>query len=297
MPLIPVHIETCEYVSATGTFVADVDYSGGNSYSTTSAVDTSLLAATVPQAMLQTERYGEFTYTVPGFTAGSTALVTLYFSESYWSAAGQRTFNVAINGTTALSAFDIYAAAGGQNKAIARSFDTTANSSGQVVIAFTKGGGPDNPKVTGIVVAAGGTNPPPTYTLTVSKGGTGNGLVTGSGINCGTACSASVTGGTSVTLSATADSGSTFAGWGGACSGTASCVVTVNAALAHWYSYGFVTHLLRPNGHVFMVKTRGGARAKVEFLSYYCPGSQPGCLTFRWAWTRRPGTQTPNPLR
>ena len=58
---------------------------------------------------------------------------------------------------------------------------------------------------------------------------------------------------------------------------------TVNAALAHWYNYGFVTHLLRPNGHVFVVETRGGARAKVEFLSYYCPGSQPGCLTFRWS--------------
>ena len=58
---------------------------------------------------------------------------------------------------------------------------------------------------------------------------------------------------------------------------------TINAALSRWYRYGFVTHLLRPNGHIFLVQTRGGARIKLEFLSYYCPGGQPGCLTFRWA--------------
>jgi hypothetical protein len=58
---------------------------------------------------------------------------------------------------------------------------------------------------------------------------------------------------------------------------------TVNAALSRWYRYGFVTHLLRPNGHVYLVRTRWGPHIKLEFLSYYCPGGQPGCLTFRWA--------------
>ncbi|MBI2404303.1 MAG: HmuY family protein [Gemmatimonadetes bacterium] len=58
---------------------------------------------------------------------------------------------------------------------------------------------------------------------------------------------------------------------------------TVHPALSRWYRYGVVTHLLRPNGHVFLVRTRWAARIKLEFLSYYCPGAQPGCLTFRWA--------------
>lgn len=66
---------------------------------------------------------------------------------------------------------------------------------------------------------------------------------------------------------------------------------TVNPSVAHWYTYSFVTHLLKPGGHVFIVETREGARARMEFLSYYCPGSQPGCLTFRWAWLNAPGTQ------
>jgi len=69
-------------------------------------------------------------------------------------------------------------------------------------------------------------------TLTVSKAGTGSGTVTSSpaGINCGTTCSAAYNSGTSVTLTATSAAGSTFTSWSGACSGTGSCVVTMNAA-------------------------------------------------------------------
>ncbi len=216
--------------AATGSFVADVNYSGGSTYSTTSAIDTSLVPSPVPpQAVFQSERYGEFSYTIPGLTAGNGYAVTLYFSESYWTAAGQRTFNVSINGSAVLTAFDIFATAGGANRAVARTFQTTANASGQVVIQFARGGGPDNPKVCGIAVAAGtGTS----YTLSVTR--SGNGTVTSStgGIDCGAACSASFTSGTAVTLTATPASGSTFGGWGGACTGSGACVVTMTAAQA-----------------------------------------------------------------
>ncbi|HYD40643.1 MAG TPA: malectin domain-containing carbohydrate-binding protein, partial [Anaeromyxobacter sp.] len=100
--------------TASGSWVADTGFSGGSTYSVTTAIDTAQLSGTIPpQAVLQTERYGEFTYTLGGFGAGSAQAVTLYFAEVYWTAAGQRTFNVAINGATVLSAFDIFAAAGG----------------------------------------------------------------------------------------------------------------------------------------------------------------------------------------
>lgn len=70
------------------------------------------------------------------------------------------------------------------------------------------------------------------FTLTVAKTGNGTGTVTStpSGISCGTTCSASFASGTVVSLAATPDSGSTFAGWGGACSGTGACSVTMNSA-------------------------------------------------------------------
>jgi hypothetical protein len=71
-------------------------------------------------------------------------------------------------------------------------------------------------------------------TLTVTKAGSGTGIVTdGSrrfGINCGSACSDSYLSGTSVTLTASPASGSTFAGWsGGGCSATGSCTLTITA--------------------------------------------------------------------
>ena len=66
----------------------------------------------------------------------------------------------------------------------------------------------------------------PTHSLTVSLAGSGSGRVTGSGISCPGTCSHSYTAGTTVTLTASAASGSNFSGWsGGVCSGTGTCTV------------------------------------------------------------------------
>ncbi len=69
------------------------------------------------------------------------------------------------------------------------------------------------------------------HDLTVSKIGTGTGTVTSDlpGINCGVTCSASYAPTDTVTLTATADPGSTFVEWSGDCSGT-TCVVTMDQA-------------------------------------------------------------------
>jgi chitodextrinase len=138
--------------SDSGSFVADTDFSGGSTYSSTSTIDTSSISGTVAQDVFQTERYGEFSYTVAGFTPGNAYSVTLYFEESYLTAAGQRLFDVAINGTKVLTGFDIFAEAGAANKAVAKVFTTTADASGQVAIQFTKGTA-ENPKLCGISIA------------------------------------------------------------------------------------------------------------------------------------------------
>ncbi|HYJ41856.1 MAG TPA: cellulase family glycosylhydrolase, partial [Steroidobacteraceae bacterium] len=71
-----------------------------------------------------------------------------------------------------------------------------------------------------------------TFALGVTRAGTGTGTVTSSpsGINCGTSCTANYASGASVTLTAAAASGSTFAGWSGSCSGTGSCVLSMTAS-------------------------------------------------------------------
>ena len=67
-------------------------------------------------------------------------------------------------------------------------------------------------------------------TLSVTKSGAGGGTVTGGGITCGATCSQAVPFGTPIALTATPAAGSSFAGWSGACSGTGTCAVTVDAA-------------------------------------------------------------------
>ena len=71
-----------------------------------------------------------------------------------------------------------------------------------------------------------------TYTLSVTKDGTGSGTVTSTpdGIACGQTCEASFGSGVQVTLIASSTAGSSFSGWGGACSGTGSCVMAMSSA-------------------------------------------------------------------
>jgi len=57
---------------------------------------------------------------------------------------------------------------------------------------------------------------------------------------------------------------------------------TVNAAIGRWYSYSMMSHLLTPNGHVYLVRTTAGRVVKLQPLSYYCPGLDGGCFTFRY---------------
>jgi len=122
------------------TFVADVDFSGGGSTSTTKSISVTAAGANAaPMAVYQNGRTGTLTYTIPGMVAGSTHIVLLHFAETYWSAKKKREFNVAINSETVLTNFDIYATAGAQNTAVVETFTATANSNGQIVIAFSKG--------------------------------------------------------------------------------------------------------------------------------------------------------------
>jgi hypothetical protein len=70
------------------------------------------------------------------------------------------------------------------------------------------------------------------HTLSVTKTGSGTGVVLSNptGISCGGDCSESYPSGTSVTLTATPVAGSTFTGWGGSCSGTGPCTVTMDGS-------------------------------------------------------------------
>lgn len=75
---------------------ADTGFSGGSTYSVTSAI-----ANTSDPTLYQNERWGSFSYSFP--VPAGTYAVTLKFAETSFTAAGQRIFNVAIKGTAVLS--------------------------------------------------------------------------------------------------------------------------------------------------------------------------------------------------
>jgi hypothetical protein len=146
--------------AAAGSFVADVDFNGGGAAASGNAIDTSAVTNPAPQAVYQSERFGTFTYTIPGFNPGAPYTVRLHFAEFFWSMAGQRVFNVLINGTQVLTNFDIIAAAGAKNKAIVEQFNANANSSGQFVIQYVTV--TDNAKSSGIEITSNGSCSAPT---------------------------------------------------------------------------------------------------------------------------------------
>jgi hypothetical protein len=136
-------------------FAADAYFTGGTADVTTGGtVDTSAVTNPAPEPVYDTERWGPFTYTVPSLTPAASYTVRLHFAEIYWTAAGQRSFNVLINGTQVLTNFDIIAAAGAAKKAIVKQFTATANGSGQIVVQYTAGvnSNDNNPKSSAIEI-------------------------------------------------------------------------------------------------------------------------------------------------
>jgi hypothetical protein len=171
---------------AVGTWVADKDFSGGNTGSVTATINTSGVTNPAPAAVYQTERWGVFTYTIPNLTPNGTYTVRLHFAEIAFTTAGARLFSVAINGTTVLSNFDIFATAGGADKALVEQFTSTASATGTITISYIKGAA-DDPKSSGIEIIPA--SPPPPVLQINSGGGAVSPFVADEDFSGGTASS------------------------------------------------------------------------------------------------------------
>jgi hypothetical protein len=143
---VPAGISACPTIGSTqidaggsgvAPFLADIDFTGGGTLNHNNVIDLSGVTNPAPMAVYQNGRTGDFTYTFGGFAPGSSHLVRLHFAETFFSTAGSRTFNVTINGTPVLAAFDIFAAAGAKNKAVIKESTQTADSTGSITVTFT----------------------------------------------------------------------------------------------------------------------------------------------------------------
>jgi hypothetical protein len=140
---------------------------------------------------------------------------------------------------------------------------------------------------------------PLTQTLSVSESGNGGGTVTSSpeGISCGTTCSYAYPTGTTVTLTAAAAAGSTFAGWSGACTGAGTCSVTMSLARSVVANFASLSQTLSvaKKGKGEVTSTPAGISCGTTCSHTYSYGSsvtltaQPGK---RWSFVKWSGACT-----
>lgn len=102
--------------------------------------------------------------------------------------------------------------------------------------------------------------PATTYQLTVQLAGTASGTVTSTpaGISCAPTCSASFSSGINVKLTATPPTGAYFAGWSGACKGTGSCTLTMNASKSATATFNLNQTVKVLNHIIFMAQENRG---------------------------------------
>jgi hypothetical protein len=115
--------------TATGSWEADGSWTMSSDGGADSFANAIANAGEVPQVVYQTRRYGK-TVTYNLAIPDGTYNVRLHFAELYWTAAGKKRFNVTIEGRTVLTNLDLFAAAGGKNIALTRTFENVAVSGG-----------------------------------------------------------------------------------------------------------------------------------------------------------------------
>jgi hypothetical protein len=133
---------------AVGGFVADEDFVGGTSVTTTSSIATNGVTNAAPQAIYQTGRIGTYGYEFKNLPPNTNYTVRLHFAETQATGPGQRLFSIIIGGVWVLENFDIFKTAGGQNHAVVQTFKARSTPSGMLLVLLQASKG--NTEINGI---------------------------------------------------------------------------------------------------------------------------------------------------
>lgn len=218
--------------SATGfLWSADNSFSGGSAISTTQNI-----ANTNTPVLYQTARSGApVEYRFTNVPAGNYA-VRLKFAEISNSAVGQRVFDIAINGATVQSKYDIVADAGGPLTAVDKNYFIAVNS-GEIAISMT-------PSVDSALVNAIEITPAGAPILAIAKTHLGNFMRGQNGASYSLSVSNATNGGPTsgtVTVTEMLPTGLSLVSMSGAGWACASTACTRNDALAPGASYPAIT--------------------------------------------------------
>ncbi len=121
---------------ACGAFKADTGFSGGSAFAVNLPADTSDASDAAPEAVYQSCRFQDMTYTFDGLKAGQPYTLRLHFAETFHEQAGARVFDVAVNGKAMLTDYDIVAKAGKKMKAVTEAVEVTADAAGKLIVTF-----------------------------------------------------------------------------------------------------------------------------------------------------------------
>ncbi|MGO8816902.1 MAG: malectin domain-containing carbohydrate-binding protein [Terriglobia bacterium] len=107
------------------------------------ATDKESITGSPDPDLYLSQRFGYFSYSIP-VAAGSKYSATLHFTEAFFGPGNQgrggvdsRLFDVYCNGTVLLRNFDIFKEAGGENRALAKTFhDIVPNDQGKIFFNF-----------------------------------------------------------------------------------------------------------------------------------------------------------------
>ena len=134
-------------VGGAGTYFDDIYYQPdvyGTGGQTNSTADTIINAA--GSRVFNSERYGDTQYRIP--VDNGAYSVALHFAEMYWSASGERAFDVSLEGATVITDLDVFEEVG-HDAAYSQRFDVRVTD-GFLNIALTTV--TDNATLSGILV-------------------------------------------------------------------------------------------------------------------------------------------------
>jgi hypothetical protein len=145
---------TTSYADGAGhAWLSDRRYSGGLTYALS---PPHTISRTADPTLYQAERYGADANGAPASFSYAFRVVagdynvSLLFSEGWVKGPGERRFGVTINGAPVLREFDIFAEAGGADRALVRTFPVHA-ADGSIVVRFEPGS-VQNPKVNALEI-------------------------------------------------------------------------------------------------------------------------------------------------
>ena len=132
-------------------YAADCYYKGGNQEADDEVIATDGVPHADAPILYRTDRHGPCSYSIP-VTQGHVYKVLLHFAETYYTGPHEREFNVSINGEQVLHNFDVFASAGGKDRALVEEFrGIRADPKGRIDIQFSNGA-VDQPTICGIQI-------------------------------------------------------------------------------------------------------------------------------------------------